>query len=153
MGQVAHPYQAVPTPPPDPRKLLVRWLILGSCVVLIMLLSAGGLRLWSYLSRSTPSRTLDEFCVALQKEDYAGAYSNFTKNMQAGFPEGNFAGLLAQDKVTSCSHGDADDATSPAITSLRLMHASQQINNDVVTLTKDKEDVWRINDVRRASSA
>lgn len=153
IGAVAQSYQVVPAPPPDSRKLLVRWLILSSCVVLIMLLSAGGLRLWSYFNRSTPSRTLDEFCAALQKEDYAGAYSNFTKNMQAGFPEGNFAGMLAQDKVTACSHGDADDVASPAITSLRLMHASQQVNNDVVTLMKDKEDIWRISDVRRASSA
>ncbi|MBV9229080.1 MAG: hypothetical protein JOZ18_07180 [Chloroflexi bacterium] len=135
---------------PHKKRRLALWITLGSiCAVLLI----AGLSFFTYLyiNRSTPVKTLDAFCAALQKEDYPTAYNAFSKNFQGKISEADFASLLSQDKVVLCTHGTADDSSNSATTSLKLVHDSKGVNDDIVTLTKDADANWKINDVKKAS--
>src|SRR2546428_11823788 len=62
--------EPIPAIPPSPRKRLPRlWLLLGVIVVLLLLSLAATFAVVSYINRSTPTKTLDAFCNALQRED------------------------------------------------------------------------------------
>ena len=137
--------------PPTPRKRLPRlWILLGSLVVLLLLSSAVTFAVVSYINRSTPTKTLDAFCTALQHEDYPTAYNQFSKQLQSKLDETVFASVLSQDKVVSCTHGAAAESGTSSTTNLKLVHTSQGINNDMVTLTKQANNEWKINDLQRA---
>ncbi len=137
--------------PPTPRKRRSRlWIILGSVVVLLLLSSAVTFAVVSYINRSTPTKTLDAFCTALQHEDYHTAYNQFSKQLQSKLDETVFADVLSQDKVVSCTHGVAAESGTSSTTNLKLVHTSQGINNDMVTLTKQTDNEWKINDLQRA---
>lgn len=127
-----------------------RWIVAGIIALLVVVLaSVASFFLINYINRPTPNRTLDAFCSALQHEDYRTAYSEFSPGMQSTIPEADFAALLSQDKVTLCTHGNTDDSKNSVTTSLKLVHASKGINADVVTLTKDKDNNWKISDIGR----
>lgn len=142
--------EAVPTLP-QKRSRRGLWIALASILVLLIVGTAGSFAYVSYLNRSTPNKTLDFFCNALQKQDYKAAYSQFTSQLQKQFSETDFAGILSSDKVVLCSHGTVGDAGDRATTNLTLKHDSQGINNDKVMLTKDADNVWKINDLQKAS--
>ncbi len=127
-----------------------RWIVAGMVALLVVVLaSVASFFLVNYINRPTPNKTLDAFCNALQHEDYRTAYSQFSPGMQSTIPEADFAALLSQDKVTLCTHGNTDDSKNSVTTSLKLVHASKGINADVVTLTKDKDNNWKISDIGR----
>ncbi len=137
--------------PPQRRSRRTLWITLASIFVLLMIVGGSSFALVSYLNRSTPVKTLDTFCSSLQKGDYGSAYKQFTKQLQGQFSEGDFAGLIQQNKVVSCTHGKADDAGVRVTTSLKLLHADQGVNNDLVMLTKGTDSIWLINDLQKAS--
>ena len=137
--------------PPQRRSRRALWITLASVFVLLVIVGGASFALVSYLNRSTPVKTLDTFCSSLQKGDYGSAYNQFTKQLQGQFTEGDFAGLIQQNKVVSCTHGKADDAGVRVTTSLKLLHADQGVNNDLVMLTKGADSVWLINDLQKAS--
>jgi hypothetical protein len=143
--------EPIPALPPVPRKRLPRlWILIGSVVILLLLSSAATFAVVSYINRSTPTKTLDAFCNAVQHEDYSAAYSQFSKQLQSKLDETVFADVLSQDKVVSCTHGVAAESGTSTSTSLKLVHTSQGINNDMVTLTKQTNNDWKINDLQRA---
>jgi hypothetical protein len=143
--------EPIPAIPPIPRKRLPRlWILLGGVVVLLLLSSAVTFAVVSYINRSTPTKTLDAFCNALQREDYPTAYGQFSKQLQSKLDETVFANVLSQDKVVSCTHGMAAESGASTTTSLKLVHTSQGVNNDMVTLTKQTNNEWKINDLQRA---
>ncbi len=136
--------------PPSPRKRRPRlWILIGSIVVLLSLSSAVTFAVVSYINRSTPTKTLDAFCNAVQHEDYTTAYGQFSKQLQSKLDETVFADVLSQDKVISCTHGVATESGTSTITNLKLVHTSQGINNDRVTLTKQANNDWKIDDLQR----
>lgn len=136
---------------PKRRSRRAVWITLASVFVLLVIVAGSTFALVSYLNRSTPLRTLDTFCAALQKEDYGSAYNQFTKQLQRQFTEGDFAGVIQQNKVTSCTHGKANETGVRVTTSLTLKHADRAVNNDLVMLAKGADSIWLIDDLQRAS--
>jgi hypothetical protein len=124
------------------------WIALLSIFALLVIGSASTIALVSYVNRSTPMKTLDTFCNALQKEDYQTAYNQFSKQLQGQFSEGDFAGVLSQEKVTSCKHGSIGEGGDHGSTSLTLVHGSQGTNNDKVLMKKGTDSVWKIDDLQ-----
>jgi hypothetical protein len=137
-------------PPTSPRKKRrVLWLVVGSAVA-ALILAVASFALEIYLNRSTPMKTLDVFCSALQKEDYQTAYDQFSQQLQAEIPEAVLAAALSQDKIISCQYGSASDTGNVVTTSLHLVHHSKGVNDDRVTLAKDKDGNWKIADLKKA---
>lgn len=126
------------------------WITLISIVALLIIGSAATFALVSYINRSTPVKTLDTFCNALQKEDYQTAYNQFSKQLQGQFREGDFAGVISQDKVVSCTHGSASESGDHTSTSLKLVHSSKGVNNDTVLMTKGVDSIWKIDNLQKA---
>lgn len=121
--------------------------IIGALVVI--LIPVATFQILAYVNRSTPVKTLDTFCDALLHENYGTAYSQLSANMQTQLPENDFAGTLSMDKIVACRHGSADESSPRASTNLELIHSSQGVNRDVVFLSKDKNNYWRIDDLQK----
>ena len=123
--------------------------IITSVIAALVLISITGFFVIRYTNRPTPGKTLDVFCNALQGEDYRSAYDQFSKKLQRTVSETTFATILSQDKVIACTHGPTSDSGSSTTTGLKLVHASKGINNDVVTLSRDSNNDWKIDDIHR----
>lgn len=160
-GNEAFPDEVTPPPPSDfpapaerpPSDLLQQrklwpWLGLALALLLIVLAATATYR---YVNRPTPQKTLDAFCSALQAENYHEAYSQFTPALQGQFSEQDFSQVLARDKVVTCTHGNVSDTSNTVSTNLKLVHKSRGVNSDMVFLTKDSQDAWKINDLQRLS--
>jgi hypothetical protein len=123
----------------------VLWIALS--ILILLLISVASLLLINYIHRSTPDKTLSAFCTALQRRDYRSAYGQFSRNLQRTVSEAAFAAAFSQDSVTACSYGASDDSQERVAIVLMLTHASKGVNNDIVTLIKDGNDDWKIDDV------
>lgn len=145
------PEQRVAAPVPEKKKRR-RWLAIGALILIVLVVAASAFALTSYLNRSTPMKTLDTFCSALQDGKYQIAYEQFSPTMQANFTESQFAGLFASDGIATCSHGIASESGTSTTTSLHLLHkTSKGINNDRVVVTKNSSNQWKINDIQAVS--
>lgn len=140
----------VNSPVPPKRRRRVLWISLGAVVAFLIVASLAAFGIEMYINRPTPTKTLDAFCNDLQHEDYQAAYNQFSKNFQTHFSEVDFANVLSQDKVVSCLHGTVGEAGSSVTTTLKLIHGSQGVNNDMVTLRKDASNDWKIDDLEKA---
>lgn len=125
-----------------------RWITV-SILAVLLLVSVASFFVIRYVNRSTPDKTLDAFCNALQQADYRSAYDQFSIKLQYTVSEAAFAATLSQDKVTACTHGTTGDSANSVTNDLKLVHASKGINNDIVTLTKDSNNDWKIDDIYR----
>jgi hypothetical protein len=135
-------------PPKKSRKgLWISLTIVG--VLLVILIPVATFQILAYVNRSTPVKTLDTFCDALLHENYGTAYNQLSSNIQTQLSETDFAGSLSLDKVVVCKHGTANESSPRASTNLELVHSSQGINRDIVFLTKDKNNYWRIDDLQK----
>jgi len=140
----------VPVPEPAlSKKRGPRWILLAFLLLLMIIVASSAFALSSYINRSTPQKTLDTFCSALQREDYKTAYIQLSSTMQSNFTESQFTGLFTSDKVANCRHGPVSGAGTSTTTSLQLVHhVSGETNNDRVTLTKDGQGQWKIDDLQ-----
>ncbi len=137
---------------PLAKKKRRRWLPIGVAVLLLLIIGVSAFALVTYLNRSTPTKTLDTFCTALQNGKYQTAYDQFTPKLQANFTESEFATLLSSDSVATCSHGIANENGTSTTTDLHLYHnKSKGTNNDRVVVTKDSHNQWKINDIQKVS--
>lgn len=127
--------------------------IMPGILVVLVLVSISALLLLQYLKSSTPDRTLDTFCRALQQADYHTAYDQFSATLQRSISEKAFAAPLSQDRVTACTHSSAGLQGKSVLSQLKLVHASQGKNTDILTLVKDDRNNWKIDDGSRASPA
>ncbi len=125
-----------------------RWITI-SILAVLLIAAVASFFVIRYVSRSTPDKTLDAFCNALQQADYRSAFDQFSAKLQHTVSEAAFAAALSQDKVTACTHGTTGDSAESVTNDLKLVHASKGINNDVVTLTKDSNSDWKIDDIYR----
>jgi hypothetical protein len=142
----------IPISPKRGRRAL--WITLGSVVAVVAIAVASFFGV-SYINRPTPTKTLDTFCKALQDQNYQAAYDQFSKSFQQSLAqnsiaEADFANILSQDKVDTCTHGAALESGTSTTTTLKLVHHSQGVNNDRVTLIKDSTNNWKINDLQGA---
>ncbi|HEU0000067.1 MAG TPA: hypothetical protein VFQ36_04165 [Ktedonobacteraceae bacterium] len=129
------------------RKRRGRWIMVG--ILVVLLVSIPTFFIVRYITRSTPDTTLDAFCNALQQENYPSAYARFSARLQRTISETTFVGIFSQDKVNACTHGTTDDAGTSVTSTIKFVHASRGVNNDIVTLTKDSNDSWQIDDIYR----
>lgn len=146
--------EQAPDSPHSPKRRRRRlWLSLGIAALLLIIVGgASAFALVSYLNRSTPEKTLKTFCTALQQESYQLAYNQLTANLQSQITEADFASGLAADKIIQCTYGATSEASTTTRTSLKLVHFQQHfVNNDIVTLTKQSDSIWRISDLTVAS--
>jgi limonene-1,2-epoxide hydrolase len=102
-----------------------------------------------YINRSTPTRTLATFCNALRQQDYQTAYNQFSQNLQKTFSESTFASNFSSDRVTACSYTPTRSNGNSVTTSMRIVHGPAGVNNDVITLSADSNQVWKIDDFYR----
>jgi len=123
-----------------------RWITL-SILAVLLLAAVASFFVMRYVSRSTPDKTLDAFCNDLQQADYRSAYDQFSAKLQRTVSEAAFAAALSQDRVIVCTHGTTGDSASSVTNDLKLVHASKGINNDIVALTKDSNNDWKIDDI------
>lgn len=143
------PMSFAPSAPPVQRRSRAGfWILIGVLIVLV-LASVASFFVISYINRSTPDKTLDAFCNALQQADYPSAYDQFSARLQHTISEAAFAAAFTRDRVTTCTHGTTGDSGSSVTNNLKLVHASKGVNNDIVTLTRDSNDDWKIDDIFR----
>jgi hypothetical protein len=143
------PSMPAPGSTPARRRGRRRLWIISSIIAALLLIFISGLFVIRYTNRPTPGKTLDVFCNALQGEDYRSAYDQFSKKLQRTVSETTFASILSQDKIIACTHGPTNDSGNSTKTDLKLVHASKGINNDVVTLSRDSNNDWKIDDLYR----
>jgi hypothetical protein len=94
-------YAEPATPPAARRRSIWIWI---SLVIIIALILGGGA--YFYFSRSTPERTLDAYCQALQAQNYVAAYNQLASSLQKTQTEPQYAGVSqALGKVSTCTHG------------------------------------------------
>jgi len=128
------------------------WLPISIAILILLIVGASAFALATYLNRSTPTKTLDTFCSALQDGKYQIAYDQLTPTMQTNFTESQFATLLSNDSVAKCSHGIASENGISTTTDLHLLHkTSGGTNNDKVVVIKDSHSQWKINDIQKVS--
>ncbi len=152
----AETHKPIPTNPlvtsSSARKKSRRWLPIGVTILIILAIATSIFTIVSYLTRSTPTKTLDTFCSALQNGNYQTAYDQLTPTMQTNFTESQFATLLSSDSVATCTHGMASESGTSTTTDLHLYHkVSKGINNDRVVVIKDSHSQWKINDIQKVS--
>ena len=141
--------EQAPTPKRRRRRL---WIPLGIAALLLLIIGVSLFPLVSYLNRSTPEKTLSTFCTALEKEAYQVAYDQLTANLQTQLTESQFASSLSADKIIQCTYGSTSEASTSTKTSLKLVHFQQHfVNNDIVTLIKQPDKIWKISDLSLAS--
>ncbi len=143
------PMPFAPSAPPVRRRSRAGIWILISVLIVLVLAAVASFFVISYVNRSTPDRTLDAFCSALQQADYSSAYDQFSARLQQTISEAAFAAAFTQDSVTACTHGTTGDSGNSVTNNLKLVHASKGINNDIVTLTRDSNGEWKIDDIFR----
>jgi hypothetical protein len=143
------PMSFAPGAPPVRRRSRAGFWILISVLVVLVLASVASFFVIRYINRSTPDKTLDAFCNAVEQADYPSAYEQLSARLQHTISEAAFAAAFAQDRVTACTHGTTGDSGSSVTNNLKLVHASKGINNDIVTLTRDSNDEWKIDDIYR----
>jgi hypothetical protein len=134
------------TQPTHHRKRRTLW-IAGSIVGILLLVSVAIVII--DINSSTPDKTLDTFCNALQSGDYRTAYEQFSPKLQGVIAETTFADIFAHDKVTTCTYSAINENGNSATAGLELVHASKGTNKDGITLTKDNKNNWKITDFYR----
>jgi hypothetical protein len=114
-----------------------------------------GIRTLRYdkIQRPTATSAWTRFpcCHALLQADYRTTYEQFSAKLQQTISKDAFVAPLSEDRVTTCKHGATGNPGNSVVSQLKLVHASQGSNIDVVTLVKDSNDDWKIDDIARLS--
>src|SRR5216684_3781489 len=119
---------AAPTHRPNRRGL---WIILGALggLVVIGLVLFGVI---AYVTRSTPTKSLNAFCNALKSSDYQSAYNQLSSGLQSKFgAEAQFAAGYASNegmgKITDCTVTSVDDGAGTGTINYTLGQGSKLI--------------------------
>ncbi|HJT59043.1 MAG TPA: FHA domain-containing protein, partial [Ktedonobacteraceae bacterium] len=129
--------------PPQPVRRGRAWIWITLVVVVLVLLIAGGAA-FVFFSRSTPEKTLDSYCQALQAQNYVAAYNQLANSIQNMESEPQYAAIAqALGKTTACTHGSASVITNTATANLTVVSAGQTYNG-TVTLLQDNSNNWKI---------
>jgi hypothetical protein len=136
----AAPVYAGPTMPPPARHRSI-WIWIPLVIIIALILGGGA---YYYFSRSTPEKTLDAYCQALQAQNYVAAYDQLASSLQNTQTEPQYAGVSqALGKVSSCTHGSANIIANTATATLTLV-SSGQTYKGTVTLMQDSSNNWKI---------
>ncbi len=119
-----------------------RLILIGLGLLVVMALAVGG---YFYITRSTPEKTLDAFCHALQGQDYQTAYNQLSPVLQSGETELDFAHTSkARGRVSACTHSSANTRGNQATANVKLVIASSQSSTSTVTLITDTDSSWKL---------
>jgi pSer/pThr/pTyr-binding forkhead associated (FHA) protein/limonene-1,2-epoxide hydrolase len=119
-----------------------RFILFGLGLLVVMALAIGG---YFYLARSTPEKTLDAFCNAMQGQDYQTAYNQLSYSLQNRETELQFANTSrAGGKVSTCTHSSANTTNNRATANMTLVSGSGQMSSSIVTLTADSGNIWKM---------
>ena len=119
-----------------------RFILLGLGLLVAIVLALGG---YVYFNRSTPDKTLDIFCNAMQVQDFQTAYNQLSYALQNSETEPDFANTLrANGKVNACSHGSASTINNKTTAKVTIVTGYGQASNSNVTLTSDNSNTWKL---------
>ena len=119
-----------------------RFILIGLGLLVVMILAIGG---YFYFTRSTPEKTLDAFCNAIQGQDYQTAYDQLSNSLQNRETELEFANAArAGGKISTCTHDSANTTNNKATANIKLVTGSGQISSSIVTLTADNGNTWKM---------
>lgn len=119
-----------------------RFILIGLGLLVVIALAIGG---YFYFNRSTPEKTLDAFCTAMQGQDYQTAYSQLSNSLQNNETELEFANTLrASGKVDTCTHSSVSTTNNKAIANMTIVTTSGQASNSSIILTTDSGNYWKL---------
>jgi len=119
-----------------------RFILIGLSLLVVIALAIGG---YFYFSRSTPEKTLDAFCNAIQGQDYQTAYNQLSNSLQSSETELEFANTLhANGKVNSCMHSSAKTMNNKATANVTIVNRLGQASSSSITLTADSGNIWKL---------
>ena len=140
VGASSHP---VPTQQQNRRRL---WITFG---IIAAVLLVGGIIIANLPS---PSKTLDNYCGALQNGDGQTAYNQLSPGLQSKTAEGLLAFALSFNKVTSCTHDTPSVSGNSANANLTIVYANGQTVNEEVFLVQDSSGTWKIDNTQNPPS-
>jgi limonene-1,2-epoxide hydrolase len=119
-----------------------RFILIGLGLLVVIALAIGG---YFYFTRSTPEKTLDAFCNAMQGQDYQTAYNQLSNSLQSSETELDFANTLrANGKINTCTHSSANATNNRATANVTLVTGSGQASRSSITLTADSGNIWKM---------
>ena len=119
-----------------------RFILSGVGLLIVIALAIGG---YFYFNRSTPEKTLDAFCTAMQGQDYQTAYNQLSNSLQSSETELEFANTLrANGKVNTCTHSSANTTNGRATANVTIVTDSGQSSSSNITLTADSGNIWKL---------
>src|SRR5437660_300659 len=102
-----------------------RFILIGLGLLVLIALAVGG---YFYFTRSTPEKTLDAFCNAIQGQDYQTAYNQLSNSLQSSETELEFANTLrANGKINTCTHSSANVTNNRATANVTIVTGSRQV--------------------------
>ncbi len=102
-------------------------------------------------SLSTPTRTLNKVCAALQQADYHTAYTQYSSNYQRQQTEQAYADSFSTDRVTACSKGPISVSGPRATVTIMVVWASGKTTTYLITLVQESDNSWKIDKVEQQS--
>jgi pSer/pThr/pTyr-binding forkhead associated (FHA) protein/limonene-1,2-epoxide hydrolase len=119
-----------------------RLILIGLGLLVVIALAVGG---YFYFNRSTPEKTLDAFCNAMQGQDYQTAYNQLSNSLQSSETELEFANTLrANGKVNTCTHSSANATNNKAAAKVTIVTNSGQASSSSIILTADSGNIWKL---------
>jgi len=119
-----------------------RFILIGLGLLVLIALAVGG---YFYFNRSTPEKTLDAFCIAMQGQDYQTAYNQLSNSLQSNETELEFANTLrANGKVNTCMHSIANTTNNKATANVTIVTGSGQASSSHIILTADSGNNWKL---------
>ncbi len=101
---------------------------------------------FKYLNRSTPDRTLDNFCTALHSKDYQAMYDQLSDKLQA---LGSVKLLAANlSNVQNCTYAISKEAEKITVAKLIFIGDSGRHISGTIILIEDSNSTWKINDLQ-----
>ena len=117
------------------------WISLSVAAV-VLLIGSG---IFAYVRFfPTPAKALDTFCSNLQAPDSQSAYKQLSSKYQQEINESKFDIFFAN--VSTCSYTALNQSGNSTTATLTLNRISGETSSDVVTLTQEGGNTWKIND-------
>ena len=126
------------TRPRSRRGLWIALGILGGVLVIAIVLFAV-----IASNASTPSKTLNAFCISLKSADYQTAYNQLSSNLQRQVgTEAQFAQSFNTVKITDCTVSTVYDSAGTGTTSYTFSNGQTQVFDYVLVM---ENGTWKIN--------
>ena len=119
-----------------------RFILIGLGLLVVIALAIGG---YFFFSRSTPEKTLDAFCNAIQGQDYQTAYNQLSNSLQSNVTELEFANTLrANGNVNTCTHSSTNTTNNKTSANVTIVTKSGQSSSSNITLTTENGNNWKL---------